>query len=160
MDFDFQKGTKALTALERLFIEADLKGTSVDDVELLRLANEVYDAYAGEFRPIVAALPAFGEKVGNDIVPIFVALLKVWNANVGNADLQAEIAKANAASAKMRFASFRAHVEVGFTEEQAMAFVLQDAANTKSFSQAIGASIGQSIGKQGDKALENAPVLN
>jgi hypothetical protein len=104
------------------------EGADPDDI--MKIINLFYEEYVGQYRPFVELLEPTLEMVFKDIAPIIAGSLSgISNALQDNEKVQAVVSEWRKNRAQGRMRNLNAYVEAGFTRDEALALVLQDAAN-------------------------------
>ena len=145
--------TDISTALKILASVAASEGEGSKEQAVLELLT-AYEEMAGEFRPIAQALPMVSDKVGADIAPIMAAFMGLASAMGEDPELKKARERFTAMKATNRFEAFQIHKTAGFTDEQAMALVLQDAAQPSILHQALSKVGGAVASKNSEEEKE------
>lgn len=125
MDFD-----DVLLGLEQLL---EGEGTAKNKEQLVaKLIGQMYDGCVKKYRPLIRAIPLVSGRLSKDLTPLIVSLLKFANTVRENKELQKEIQRSKNITAKQRFEALKAYEKAGFSHDEAMALVLQDAASPSS----------------------------
>ncbi len=114
----------AKTLLDDMFARA-MTGQADQVGEEMKL---LYGTYASEFLPVIQSVKPLLEAVGGDVSEVVAMIAAGFNAGAENANLQAEANRSNALKAAARMRKLKAYTTAGFTREEAMAFILADAA--------------------------------
>lgn len=122
-------------------IEGIANGTITPE-EASQFVNELYDGTIGNYKGVIKLMPEFVEKLSNDlIVPLHLSLLKIMTTGLKNADIDKARTEYRTLLAKNRSQALKIYIAAGFKRNEAMALILQDAANTKAFRENITTSI-------------------
>ncbi len=112
----------------------------------------LYGTYAGQFLPVLQSFKPLLEAVGGDVSEVVAVIAAGFNTGAENANLQAEAARSNALKAAARMRKLDAYTKAGFTREEAMAFILADAA-------AIQTAMRQALTSNASKTSRPAPKM-
>lgn len=122
MDFD-----DILGVLEGIL---DGQGTAKEkENQLADIIGNMYDSLVKKYRPVIRVIPLVSDKISKDLAPLFVSLLRFVNLIREDKKLQQEIQRSRNITANQRFEALKTYEKAGFSREEAMALVLQDAVN-------------------------------
>lgn len=103
---------------------------------------ELYEGLIGNYREAIKLIPdVIVEKASKDvIVPLLLSMYKILSVGLRDKEVVKASKEYTVLLAKRRAKALKTYTDAGFTREEAMAFVLQDAANAKAFKESIIAS--------------------
>jgi hypothetical protein len=90
------------------------------------LIHKGYDGAVGKYRPLIKVVPDILELAGQDMAPVFAALLRLANDVYEDEDIQIEIERGRETRAENRKKILAAYTDAGFTPNQAFALLLLD----------------------------------